>query len=39
MPEVYYTYYESPLGLIRIGGTETFITEVVFVDEQQDMLH
>lgn len=39
MMEVYYTYYESPIGLIRIGGTDTFITEVRFVDEQQDMIH
>jgi methylated-DNA-[protein]-cysteine S-methyltransferase len=32
MPDVYYTYYESPIGLIRIGGTDSHITEVLFID-------
>jgi methylated-DNA-[protein]-cysteine S-methyltransferase len=39
MPDVYYTYYESPIGLIRIGGTDSHITEVLFIDEQDDVIH
>ncbi|MFN5692192.1 MAG: methylated-DNA--[protein]-cysteine S-methyltransferase [Bacteroidota bacterium] len=39
MPDVYYTYYESPIGLIRIGGTDTHVTEVLFIDEQEDVIH
>ncbi|HEY4111766.1 methylated-DNA--[protein]-cysteine S-methyltransferase [Puia sp.] len=26
------TYYQSPLGLLRIGGTDTYINEISFVD-------
>jgi methylated-DNA-[protein]-cysteine S-methyltransferase len=26
------TYYKSPLGLLRVGGTSSFISEVSFVD-------
>lgn len=26
------TYYQSPLGLLRISGTESFISEVSFID-------
>lgn len=26
------TYYQSPLGLLRIGGTDTYISEISFVD-------
>lgn len=39
MTAVYYTYYESPIGLIRIGGTESYISEVTFIDEQEEVLH
>ena len=33
------TYYKSPLGLLRIGGTDTYISEISFVDhlEEADM--
>ena len=27
------TYYKSPIGLIRISGTETYISEMIFEDE------
>ncbi len=30
--EVASTYYQSPLGLLRIGGTDTYISEISFVD-------
>jgi methylated-DNA-[protein]-cysteine S-methyltransferase len=32
MEEQYSTYYQSPLGLIRISGTANYICELVFVD-------
>jgi len=31
------TYYQSPLGLLRIGGTDTYINEISFVDNQDDL--
>jgi methylated-DNA-[protein]-cysteine S-methyltransferase len=34
--EVTSTYYQSPLGLLRIGGTETYITEITFIDNLED---
>lgn len=30
--EIASTYYQSPLGLLRIGGTDTYISEISFVD-------
>ena len=39
MNENYYTYYESPIGLIKRGGTEHCITELSFVDSSQQMVH
>jgi methylated-DNA-[protein]-cysteine S-methyltransferase len=35
MPEFYTTYYHSPIGLLKITGTEDYITEVVFHDTTQ----
>lgn len=35
----YYTYYESPIGLIKIGGTETYISEILFIDDTSQMQH
>jgi methylated-DNA-[protein]-cysteine S-methyltransferase len=32
MDERFSTYYQSPLGLLRISGTENFIGEVSFID-------
>jgi methylated-DNA-[protein]-cysteine S-methyltransferase len=37
MNELYYTYYESPIGLIKIGGTENYIAELSFVDNKEQM--
>ncbi|WP_298301790.1 methylated-DNA--[protein]-cysteine S-methyltransferase [Hydrotalea sp.] len=39
MNENYYTYYASPIGLIKIGGTENYITELSFVDNSQQMAY
>ncbi|HMT74969.1 MAG TPA: methylated-DNA--[protein]-cysteine S-methyltransferase [Chitinophagaceae bacterium] len=32
MAETYTTYYQSPIGLLKISGTEMFISEVSFYD-------
>jgi methylated-DNA-[protein]-cysteine S-methyltransferase len=34
-----FTYYNSPIGLIKIGGTETYINEVTFLDEGSDIVN
>ncbi len=39
MPELYYTYYESPVGLLKIGGTEQYICELTFVDNASQLVH
>lgn len=35
MPEVFHTFYHSPVGLLKISGTEDYITEVTFHDTSQ----
>ena len=35
MSEIYTTYYHSPVGLLKITGTENYITEVLFHDTTQ----
>ncbi|HEY4064572.1 MAG TPA: methylated-DNA--[protein]-cysteine S-methyltransferase, partial [Puia sp.] len=30
------TFYQSPLGLLRIGGTDTYISEISFIDNIDD---
>lgn len=32
MPETFTTYYQSPVGLLRISGTEHYISELNFID-------
>lgn len=32
MDEPYLTFYQSPLGLLRISGTEQYIQEISFID-------
>ena len=39
MQELYYTYYESPVGLLKIGGTDNYISELSFVDNRQQIAH
>jgi methylated-DNA-[protein]-cysteine S-methyltransferase len=34
--EMVTTYYQSPLGLLRIGGTDTYISEISFVDHLEE---
>jgi len=35
MPDFYTTYYHSPVGLLKINGTEDYISEVSFHDTTQ----
>ncbi|RXK85560.1 methylated-DNA--[protein]-cysteine S-methyltransferase [Filimonas effusa] len=39
MNELHYTYYQSPVGLLKIGGTEQYISEVSFIDNQDQVTH
>lgn len=39
MSELHYTYYESPLGLLQIGGTDHYIGELSFVDNKDQLIH
>jgi methylated-DNA-[protein]-cysteine S-methyltransferase len=33
MGEIFSTYYQSPIGLLRISGTDHYISEVSFIDK------
>lgn len=33
-----YTYYKSPAGTLKIGGTENYISEVSFIDNQDEYI-
>jgi methylated-DNA-[protein]-cysteine S-methyltransferase len=35
MPEIQTTYYHSPVGILKISGTDDFITEISFEDKVQ----
>ncbi len=37
MSELHYTYYESPIGMLKIGGTENYIGELSFVDNKDHL--
>jgi methylated-DNA-[protein]-cysteine S-methyltransferase len=37
--ELHYTYYESPIGLLKIGGTDNYIGELTFVDNPDQLTH
>lgn len=39
MNELYYTYYQSPIGLIKIAGTDNYIAELNFIDKPEQMKH
>jgi methylated-DNA-[protein]-cysteine S-methyltransferase len=38
MDTISYTYYKSPLGLLKIGGTDQYITEITFVENEDDVV-
>jgi methylated-DNA-[protein]-cysteine S-methyltransferase len=37
MAPIYYTYYDSPIGLLKIGGTDLCITELSFIDNREQL--
>jgi methylated-DNA-[protein]-cysteine S-methyltransferase len=37
MPEKFTTYYQSPVGLLQIEGTNQFISKVHFIDEKENI--
>lgn len=39
MDELYYTYYQSPIGLIKIAGTDHYVAELSFIDKPEQMKH
>lgn len=39
MNELHYTYYESPIGLLKIGGTDQYIGELTFVDNPDQLAY
>ena len=39
MQNLYYTYYQSPVGLLKIGGTDNYISELSFVDNKEQVTH
>lgn len=39
MQELYYSYYDSPIGLLKIAGTDFLITEISFVDNKEEIVH
>lgn len=39
MDNLYFTYYQSPVGLLKIGGTDSYIAELGFVDNNDQMVH
>ena len=39
MSELYYTDYQSPGGMLKIGANEHVITEVTFVDKPEQVIH
>lgn len=39
MEPIYYTYYQSPVGLLKIGGTDTYISEITFVDNKDQVTY
>lgn len=39
MGNTYYTYYQSPVGMLKMGGTDSYICELSFVDKQEQTSH
>ena len=33
-----YTYYKSPLGLLKIAGTDNYVSEIGFIDNEDEIV-
>lgn len=38
MNQVSYTYYQSPAGLLKIGGTENYISQISFIENNEEYI-
>ena len=38
MPQDYHTYYQSPVGLLKISGTDQYVYEILFVDKADESI-
>jgi methylated-DNA-[protein]-cysteine S-methyltransferase len=36
MSETTFTYYKSPVGLLKVGGTAQYINEISFIDDESN---
>jgi methylated-DNA-[protein]-cysteine S-methyltransferase len=36
VPPIFSSYYQSPIGLLKVSGTETYITSIHFIDHIDD---
>lgn len=36
MPDTFTTYYQSPVGLLRLSGTDHYLSELHFIDNEED---
>lgn len=39
MAAINYTYYQSPVGILKIGGTEQYICELSFVESKEEIAY
>ncbi|MGI8950824.1 MAG: methylated-DNA--[protein]-cysteine S-methyltransferase [Chitinophagaceae bacterium] len=39
MQELYYTYYQSPVGFLKIAGTDHYINELSFIDNKDQIIY
>jgi methylated-DNA-[protein]-cysteine S-methyltransferase len=39
MNEVNFAYYKSPVGLLKVAGTEQYINEVSFIDDENSVIN
>lgn len=37
MSETFYTYYSSPIGLVKVAGTENYISAISFIDNEDGL--
>ena len=37
MNDTSFTYYKSPVGLLKVAGTEHYINEISFIDDQNNL--
>ncbi|CAA9531340.1 MAG: Methylated-DNA--protein-cysteine methyltransferase [uncultured Segetibacter sp.] len=38
MSNINYTYYKSPVGILKIAGTENYISQITFIDNDNEYI-